>query len=65
MKQIVFADSGFEIATKKTPKRTFLEEMKAIVLWAMLFGNIHCYARMADFGRVRVSTETMLRIEFL
>jgi hypothetical protein len=31
MKQIVFADSGFEIATKKTRKRIFLEEMNAVV----------------------------------
>ena len=31
MKQTTFADSGFEIATKKTRKRNFLEEMNAVV----------------------------------
>jgi len=33
MKQTTFTDSGFEIATKKTRKRIFLEEMNAVVPW--------------------------------
>ena len=38
MKQTTFADSGFEITTKKTRKRIFLEETNAVVPWVSLVG---------------------------
>ncbi len=47
MKQTTFADSGFEIATKKTRKRIFLEEMNAVVPWTSLVGIIQGYAPVA------------------
>jgi hypothetical protein len=40
MKQITFADSGFEIGTEKTPKGIFLEEMNVVVLWFSLVGIV-------------------------
>jgi hypothetical protein len=34
MKQTAFADSGFEMATKKTLNQSFPEEMNSSVPWA-------------------------------
>ena len=34
MKQTTFADNGFELATNKTRKRVFLEEINSVVPWA-------------------------------
>ena len=65
MKQTGFADSGFEIATKKTRKRIFLEEMNAVVPWTSLVGIIQGYAPVAKSGRPPFPIETMLRIHFL
>ena len=36
MKQISLAATGFEIATKRTRKREFLDEMNQVVPWAEL-----------------------------
>jgi len=65
MKQTTFADSGFEIASKKTRRRIFLEEMNAVVPWASLVGIIQGYAPVAKSGRPPFPIETMLRIHFL
>ncbi|MSQ57429.1 MAG: IS5/IS1182 family transposase, partial [Limnohabitans sp.] len=36
MKQTTFASTGFELVTKRTRKREFLEEMNLVVPWADL-----------------------------
>ena len=36
MKQITFANTGFELVTKRTRKREFLEEMNLVVPWTEL-----------------------------
>jgi hypothetical protein len=51
MKQTTFADSGFEIATKKIHKRIFLEDRNALVPWALLVRLIQGYAPVAKSGR--------------
>ena len=61
MKQIVFADNGFEIATKKTRKRIFLEEMNAVVPWTSLVGIIQGNFPVAASFRPPFPTETMLQ----
>jgi len=65
MKQTTFADSSFEIATKKTRKQISLEEMNAMVPWASLIGIIQGYAPWAESGRPPFPAETMLRIYLL
>jgi len=65
MKQTTFAGSGVEIATKKTRKRIFMEEMNAVVLCALLVGIVQRYAPVAKSVRPPIPVETMLRIHFL
>jgi len=65
MKQTTFADNGFELATKKTRKRVFLEEMNGVVPWARLVVVIQGYAPTAKSGRPPFPIEVMLRIHFL
>ena len=36
MKQTTFASTGFELVTKRTHKREFLEEMNLVVPWTEL-----------------------------
>lgn len=38
MKQISLATTGFELVTKRTRKREFLDEMNLVVPWADLIG---------------------------
>ena len=40
MKQISLASSGFELVTKRTRKRVFLDEMGLVVPWRELVGLI-------------------------
>jgi IS5 family transposase len=40
MKQISIASSGFELVTKRTRKRVFLNEMKLAAPWRELVGLI-------------------------
>jgi IS5 family transposase len=65
MKQTTFAGSGVEIATKKTRKRIFMEEMNAVLSWASLVGIVQGYAPVAKSGRTPFPIETMMRIPFL
>jgi len=65
MKKATFADNGFEIETKNTRKRFFLEEMNAVLPWASLVGIIQGYAPVAKSGRPPFPIEAMLRIHFL
>ena len=68
MKQISLASSGFELVTKRTRKRVFLDEMSLVVPWRELVGLIQPFAPMgtgAKGGRPTFAVETMLRIHFL
>ena len=68
MKQISLASSGFELVTKRTRKRVFLDEMSLVVPWTELVGLIQPFAPTgtgAKGGRPTFAVETMLRIHFL
>ena len=68
MKQISLASSGFELVTKRTRKRVFLDEMSLVVPWRELVGLIQPFAPRgtgAKGGRPTFAVETMLRIHFL
>jgi transposase, IS5 family len=68
MKQLSLAKAGFDIATKRTRKRVFLDEMNQVVPWAQLVSLIQPFARegtTAKGGRPAFAVETMLRIHFL
>ena len=68
MKQISLASGGYELVTKRTRKRVFLEEMDLVVPWTELVGLIEPFApgsAGAKGGRPSFAVETMLRIHFL
>ncbi len=67
MKQISLAASGYELVTKRTRKRVFLDEMNLVVPWTELVGLIQPYAPSTGVkgGRPAFAVETMLRIHFL
>ena len=68
MKQISLATTGFELVTKRTRKRVFLDEMNLVVPWTQLVGLIEPFApggTGAKGGRPSFAVETMLRIHFL
>lgn len=67
MKQMSLASSGFELKTKRTRKREFLDEMELVVPWSELLALIapHAPALGAKGGRPPFALETMLRIHFL
>lgn len=68
MKQISLAATGFELVTKRTRKRVFLDEMDLVVPWAELVALIEPFApggTTTKGGRPAFAVETMLRIHFL
>jgi IS5 family transposase len=67
MKKISLATTGFELVTKRTRKRVFLDEMNLVVPWTELVGLIQSFASSAGSkgGRPAFAMETMLRIHFL
>jgi IS5 family transposase len=68
MKQISLAITGYELVTKRTRKRVFLDEMNLVVPWTELVGLIQPFASIgttAKGGRPSFAVETMLRIHFL
>ena len=68
MKQISLVTTGFELVTKRTRKRVFLDEMNLVVPWPQLVGLIEPFASKATTakgGRPSFPVETMLRIHFL
>ena len=68
MKQISLATSGFELVTKRTRKRVFLDEISLVVPWRELVGLIQPFAPTGTGvkgGRPSFAVETMLRIHFL
>ena len=65
MKQTTFASTGFELVTKRTRKREFLEEMNLVVPWTDLVSLIEPFAPMGNTGRPPFPLSTMLRIHFM
>ena len=65
MKQITLAQTGFELVTKRTRKREFLDEMNLVVPWRELVEVIQPFAPSGKTGRPPFAVETMLRIHFL
>ena len=65
MKQITLAASGYELVTKRTRKREFLDEMNRVVPWAESVGLIQPHAPAGKTGRPPFAVSTMLRIHFM
>jgi IS5 family transposase len=65
MKQRSLANTGFELVTKRTRKREFLDEMNLVVPWAELIGLITPHAPSGKTGRPPFAVATMLRIHFM
>jgi IS5 family transposase len=65
MKQRSLASTGFELATKRTRKRDFLDEMNLVVPWSELVGLIQLHAPAGKTGRPPFAVENMLRIHFM
>ena len=65
MRQQSLATVGFELATKRTRKRQFLEEMNLIVPWREPVTLISQHVPVSKMGRPPFAVETMLRIHFM
>jgi IS5 family transposase len=65
MKQRSLANTGFELVTKRTRKREFLDEMNLVVPWSELIGLITPHAPTGKTGRPPFAVATMLRIHFM
>jgi IS5 family transposase len=65
MKQMSLATTGFELVTKRTRKREFLDEMDLVIPWRELVGLIMPHAPTGKTGRPPFDTEVMLRIHLL
>ena len=65
MKQISLATTGFELVTKRTRKREFLDEMNLVVPWSELVELIEPHAPLGKTGRPPFAVSTMLRIHFM
>jgi IS5 family transposase len=59
------ATTGFELVTKRTRKREFLDEMNLVIPWRELVGLITPHAPTGKTGRPPFDTEVMLRIHLL
>lgn len=65
MKQMSLAATRFELVTKRTRKREFLDEMNLVIPWSELLALIAPYAPAGKTGRPPFATEVMLRIHLL
>jgi len=65
MKQMSLAHTGFELVTKRTRKREFLDEMNLVIPWTELLALIAPHALAGKTGRPPFPTEVMLRIHLL
>ena len=64
MEQISLA-SGFELTTKRTRKRVFLDEMDKVIPWSELLALIAAHAPEGKTGRPPFAVQVMLRIHLL
>ena len=65
MKQKSFAITGFELITKRTRKREFLDEMELVGPWVDLVALIEPHTPSGKTGRPPFAVATMLRIHFM
>ena len=65
MEQISLASTGFELVTKRTRKREFLDEMDLVIPCCELLALIAPHAPAGKSGRPPFATEVMLRIHLL
>jgi IS5 family transposase len=65
MKQTSLPTAGFELASKKTRKREFLDEINMVVSWTELVSLIEPHAPKGKTGRPPFAVSTMLRIHFM
>ena len=65
MKQISFATIGFEIVTKRTRKREFLEALNLVISWSQLLALITAHAPAGKTGRPLFATGVMLRTQLI
>lgn len=65
MKQRSLGTTGFELVSKRTRKREFLEEMEQVVPWAALLGLIAPHYPKGKNGRPPFGLDVMLRIHFM
>ncbi len=65
MEQMSLAHTGFELVTKRTRKREFLDEMNLVIPWTELLALIAPHAPAGKAGRPPFATEVMLRIHLL
>ena len=65
MQQMSLATTGFELVTKRTRKREFLDEMNLVIPWTQLLALIGPHAPAAKTGRPPFPIEVMLRIHLL
>jgi IS5 family transposase len=65
MKQISLATIGFELVTKRTRKREFLDEMNLVIPWSQLLELIAPHAPAGKTRRPPFATDVMLRIYLL
>ena len=59
------ADLGLNLATKRTRKREFLDEMNRVVPWADLVALVAPFAPEGKKGRPPFAVATMLRVHFM
>ena len=65
MKQRSLATTGYELVTKRTRKREFLDEMERVIPWAALLGLIAPHYPKGRNGRPPFGMDVMLRIHFM
>jgi IS5 family transposase len=65
MEQLSLAHTGFELVTKRTRKREFLDEMNLVIPWTELLALIAPHAAAGKTGRPPFATEAMMRIYLL
>ena len=59
------AELGLNLATKRTRKREFLDEMNLVVPWAKLVALVAPFAPDGKKGRPPFAVQAMLRIHFM
>jgi IS5 family transposase len=65
MKLISLATTGFELVTKRTRKREFLDVRNLVIPWSQMLRLIAPHASAGKTGRPPFATEVMLRIHLL
>ena len=59
------ADLGLNLASKRTRKRQFLDEMERVVPWADLVGLLALFGPDGKKGRSPFAVEAMLRLHVM